>query len=158
MRRLIVVLVSGGALLAVLLSGNAVAAAPPIPWHTCSESAQRGFQCATIRVPLDYARPRGGDIELALIRHRASGPGRRIGTLFYEPGGPGVPGTEFSRPWPSRASRLRCGRALTSSAGIPAGLARAPRCGALPAKLPRIAFSLDRRRGTSTAFRLGRLR
>ena len=30
-----------------------------------------------------------------MIRHRASDPGRRIGTLFYEPGGPGVPGTEF---------------------------------------------------------------
>jgi pimeloyl-ACP methyl ester carboxylesterase len=94
-RRLVIALVAGGTLLALSLSGNATAAAPAIPWHKCTESAQRGFQCAKIRVPVDYERPRGVRIELALIRHRASDPGRRIGTLFYEPGGPGVPGTEF---------------------------------------------------------------
>ena len=91
MRRLIIALVAGGVFLVLSFSGTA-AAAPAIPWHKCAKSAQRGFQCATIRVPLDYGRPRGGDIELGLIRHRASDPGRRIGTLFYEPGGPGVPG------------------------------------------------------------------
>ena len=94
MRRLIIALGAGGTLLALSLSGNA-AAAPAIPWHKCADADQRGFQCAKIRVPLDYERPGGGDIHLALIRHRASDPGRRIGTLFYEPGGPGVPGTEF---------------------------------------------------------------
>ena len=92
-RRLIIALVAGGALLGP--AGNAAAAAPAIPWHKCTESAQRGFQCAKIRVPLDYERPRWGEIKLALIRHRANDPGRRIGTLFYEPGGPGVPGTDF---------------------------------------------------------------
>jgi hypothetical protein len=59
------------------------------------EPSQRGFQCATIKVPLDYAHPRDERIDLALIRHRAGDPDRRIGTVFYEPGGPGVPGTEF---------------------------------------------------------------
>jgi hypothetical protein len=93
-RRLIVAVVAGGVFLVLSFSGTA-AGAPAIPWHKCAKSAQRGFQCAKIRVPLDYERPRGGDIKLALIRHRASDPGRRIGTLFYEPGGPGVPGTEF---------------------------------------------------------------
>ena len=92
-RRLVIALVAGGALLGP--AGNAAAAAPAIPWHKCTESAQRGFQCAKIRVPLDYERPRSGEIKLALIRHRANDPGRRIGTLFYEPGGPGVPGTDF---------------------------------------------------------------
>ena len=95
MRRLIIALAAGGALLALSLSGNAAAAAPAIRWHKCTEPAQKGFQCAKIRVPLNYERPRGRDIKLALIRHRASDPARRIGTLFYEPGGPGVPGTEF---------------------------------------------------------------
>jgi len=98
-RRLVVALLAGGTLLPLSLSlsqtGNATAAAPAIPWHRCTEPAQPGFQCARIRVPLDYDRPRGADIRLALIRHRASDPARRIGTLFYEPGGPGVPGTEF---------------------------------------------------------------
>jgi len=94
MRRLIAALIASGALLASSLSGTA-AAAQAIPWHKCAESSQQGFQCARIRVPLDYERPRSGNIKLALIRHRASDRERRIGTLFYEPGGPGVPGTEF---------------------------------------------------------------
>jgi pimeloyl-ACP methyl ester carboxylesterase len=96
-RRSIIALVACGTLLplSLSLSGNATAAPAAIPWHRCTEPAQQGFQCATIRVPLDYERPRGRTIELALIRHRASDPARRIGTLFYEPGGPGVPGTEF---------------------------------------------------------------
>ncbi|MGA8117997.1 MAG: alpha/beta hydrolase [Actinocatenispora sp.] len=98
MRRLIA-LVTGGLLvvaaLPLALSGHATAGAPAISWRTCAEPSQRGFQCARIRVPLDYAHPYGRHITLALIRHRASDPGRRIGTLFYEPGGPGVPGTEF---------------------------------------------------------------
>jgi pimeloyl-ACP methyl ester carboxylesterase len=94
-RRSIIALVAGVTLFALSLSGNAVAASRAIRWHECAEAAQQGFQCATIRVPLDYEHPGGGDIHLALIRHPASDPGRRIGTLFYEPGGPGVPGTEF---------------------------------------------------------------
>jgi pimeloyl-ACP methyl ester carboxylesterase len=95
MRRLIAALTLAGTLFALSLSGNAASAAPAIAWHKCTKSAQLGFECATIRVPLEYEHPQMGDIELALIRHRSSGPGRRIGTLFYEPGGPGVPGTEF---------------------------------------------------------------
>jgi predicted enzyme related to lactoylglutathione lyase len=31
-----------------------------VPYLKCTESAQQGFQCATIRGPLDYERPRGG--------------------------------------------------------------------------------------------------
>ena len=61
MRRLIIALVAGGIFLALSLSGTA-AAAPAIPWHKCAESNQRGFQCAKIRVPLDYERPGAGAI------------------------------------------------------------------------------------------------
>jgi pimeloyl-ACP methyl ester carboxylesterase len=68
---------------------------PALAWKRCADPAQRGFQCATQRVPLDYDDTGGRTIRLALIRHRASDPGRRMGTLFYEPGGPGVPGTVF---------------------------------------------------------------
>jgi pimeloyl-ACP methyl ester carboxylesterase len=55
----------------------------------------KDFQCATARVPLDYRHLRGRTIELAVIRHRAAGPGRRIGSLFFNPGGPGDRGTTF---------------------------------------------------------------
>lgn len=95
MRRLMAVLVSAGASLALSPPWTAAAAAPAIPWGECADSSQQRFECAKISVPLDYGRPGGSTIELALIRHRASDPGRRIGTIFYEPGGPGVAGTEF---------------------------------------------------------------
>ena len=44
-------------------------------------------------MPLDYRRPRGRTIYLAVIRHRADDPAHRIGTLFFNPGGPGGAGT-----------------------------------------------------------------
>jgi pimeloyl-ACP methyl ester carboxylesterase len=50
------------------------------------------LDCARVRVPLDWARPAGPEITLAVVRHRARRPARRIGTLFFNPGGPGVSG------------------------------------------------------------------
>ena len=99
MRRLIAVLAVGATLLALSLSGSVAAASPVLPWHKCPDPSQRGFECVTIHVPLDYAHPRGRQIKVAWIRHRATDPGRRIGTLFYEPGGPGVGGTTFMPPF-----------------------------------------------------------
>ena len=46
-------------------------------------------------VPLDYDRPKGKQITLALTRLPAADPGRRIGSLFINPGGPGGSGVEF---------------------------------------------------------------
>jgi pimeloyl-ACP methyl ester carboxylesterase len=63
-------------------------AAARIAWRGCGN----GFQCARVLVPLDWSDPRGPQISLAVIRHRASGPGRRIGSLFLNFGGPGVSG------------------------------------------------------------------
>ncbi|MFE0633403.1 alpha/beta hydrolase [Streptomyces sp. NPDC058864] len=58
-------------------------------WRPCREAAS--FQCTSVRVPLDYARPEAGDIRLAVVRHRATGPrAARIGSLLLNPGGPGV--------------------------------------------------------------------
>ena len=62
-------------------------------WKPCQDEAQRGFECATTKVPLDYARPRWRTIELAVIRHRATASGKRTGSLFFNPGGPGGAGT-----------------------------------------------------------------
>ncbi|MFJ9040928.1 alpha/beta hydrolase [Streptomyces sp. NPDC102406] len=55
-------------------------------WHKCGAS---GFECATLRAPLDYEKPSGGDIELAVSRKKATGPGKRLGSLLVNPGGPG---------------------------------------------------------------------
>jgi pimeloyl-ACP methyl ester carboxylesterase len=48
-------------------------------------------------VPLDWDRPNGRTIELALIRHLASNPEQRIGTMFINPGGPGDTGVGLLR-------------------------------------------------------------
>ena len=61
------------------------AAGARIAWKGCGKR----LQCARVRVPLDWSRPNGPQISLAVIRYRASGPGRRIGSLFVNPGGPG---------------------------------------------------------------------
>ena len=44
---------------------------------------------------LDYDWPKGKQITLALTRLPAADPGRRIGSLFINPGGPGGSGVEF---------------------------------------------------------------
>jgi pimeloyl-ACP methyl ester carboxylesterase len=52
---------------------------------------------------LDWARSAGPTITLAVIRHRASRPAERIGTLFFNPGGPGVSGVHDGKdPFVSR--------------------------------------------------------
>ncbi|MEV8126818.1 alpha/beta hydrolase [Streptomyces sp. NPDC085944] len=55
-------------------------------WRDCGVP---GFQCATMKAPLDYAKPTEGDVRLAVARKKATGPGKRIGSLLVNPGGPG---------------------------------------------------------------------
>ncbi|WP_392671448.1 alpha/beta hydrolase [Streptomyces sp. LN785] len=57
-----------------------------LKWRDCGAS---GFQCATMKAPLDYGKPTGGDIKLAVSRKKATGPGKRLGSLLVNPGGPG---------------------------------------------------------------------
>ncbi|MET0976614.1 MAG: alpha/beta hydrolase [Leifsonia sp.] len=58
-------------------------------WSDCGG----GMQCTTATVPLDYRTPGDGEIELALVRHPATGD--RIGSLLVNPGGPGGSGYDF---------------------------------------------------------------
>ncbi|MFF2730021.1 alpha/beta hydrolase [Streptomyces sp. NPDC058008] len=67
------------------------APAPRLDWSPCVGGSP--FDCATAKVPLDHAEPGGRTIELAVVRRKATGPGQRVGTLFFNPGGPGGPGT-----------------------------------------------------------------
>jgi pimeloyl-ACP methyl ester carboxylesterase len=55
-------------------------------WRDCGVP---GFQCATMKAPLDYAKPGEGDVRLAVARKKATGPGKRLGSLLVNPGGPG---------------------------------------------------------------------
>ncbi len=99
-----------GAVVAALvgqsLAGTAVASAAEEPaagriaWKACEappgQGASGGFECATLEVPVDWKRPRGATFELALARHPATDPGRRIGSLLVNPGGPGGSGVDFA--------------------------------------------------------------
>lgn len=64
-----------------------------IAWTSCGER----LACATVPVPLDWNYPNGAQIKLSVIRHRASKPELRIGTIFTNPGGPGDTGVGFVR-------------------------------------------------------------
>ena len=91
-------------------TGSAKAAVPPglesfysqkVEWYDCGatggmeKSAEKtGFQCAKVTVPLDYSKPDGETIEIAMKKHSATGSIRR-GTLFANPGGPGYSGVEM---------------------------------------------------------------
>ncbi|WP_229402079.1 alpha/beta hydrolase [Micromonospora okii] len=65
---------------------------PKLNWTTCYEIAE----CATVAVPLDYDQPRGAKTELAVLRIKAKDQKNRLGSLFLNPGGPGVSSTEFA--------------------------------------------------------------
>ncbi|WP_413254728.1 alpha/beta hydrolase [Streptomyces pseudovenezuelae] len=64
-------------------------------WSRCTSPpiARTGYDCAVMKAPLDYRKPRGRTIDVALIRRKATGPNaRRIGSLVLNFGGPGVSG------------------------------------------------------------------
>jgi pimeloyl-ACP methyl ester carboxylesterase len=68
--------------------------APALAWKLCDPDV-RGIECATATVPLDYDEPAGAQIQLALARRKATDSGKRIGTLFVNPGGPGGSAVEM---------------------------------------------------------------
>jgi pimeloyl-ACP methyl ester carboxylesterase len=80
--------------------GTNGAAVPALRWTPCHGA----FQCAPASVPLSYREPKGKAITLAVIRLPASDPGRRIGSLFFNFGGPGTDGvgelTRFAARYP----------------------------------------------------------
>ena len=71
-----------------------------VEWYDCVATAgveksadKTGFQCAKVKVPLDYSKPDGQTIEIAMKKHLATGSTRQ-GTLFMNPGGPGGSGVD----------------------------------------------------------------
>ncbi|MFD7030382.1 alpha/beta hydrolase [Streptomyces sp. NPDC059917] len=67
--------------------------AQKLKWRDCGAP---GFQCSTMKAPLDYAHPGNGqDIDIAVSRKAATGPGKRLGSLLVNPGGPGGSGIGY---------------------------------------------------------------
>src|SRR3954463_8511735 len=65
-----------------------------IAWTSCEPpfADDDQLQCGKLSVPLDWDRPNGEHIDLAVLRHLASRPQERIGSAFLNPGGPGQSG------------------------------------------------------------------
>ncbi|GAB2572754.1 hydrolase [Paractinoplanes abujensis] len=66
---------------------------PRLSWAACLEIAE----CATVQLPLDYDQPRGATTDVAVLRVKARDQANRIGSLFLNPGGPGVSATQIAR-------------------------------------------------------------
>ena len=74
------------------VSAGSVSAGSVLNWHPCSQQGAQ-LQCASLRVPLDYGRPDGTKITLALSQVPATAPAaKRQGILLVNPGGPGASG------------------------------------------------------------------
>ncbi|MGQ4389382.1 alpha/beta hydrolase [Streptomyces sp. SAS_270] len=62
-----------------------------ITWSACrGEEMPKDLQCAKVKVPLDYAKPGDGTLDVALARYRATGKSR--GSVLLNFGGPGGAG------------------------------------------------------------------
>jgi pimeloyl-ACP methyl ester carboxylesterase len=63
-----------------------------LSWHPCRSDKL----CTTLKVPLDYAKPGGRSISLAVLKVPATDPGHRVGSLVVNPGGPGGSGVDYA--------------------------------------------------------------
>jgi pimeloyl-ACP methyl ester carboxylesterase len=97
---------AAGLVSALLLAGAAPAVADagwspsPIAWTACPDDPDSpdppDGECGTLPVPLDWDRPHGPSITLAVARHRATDTAHRLGVLLADAGGPGSSGAEFA--------------------------------------------------------------
>lgn len=98
--------------LTAILTGLALAAAPPgasasrdrpqITWTACPDDIPKlpvdpVVECGKLRLPVDWAQPRGATFELQVARRPARKQPQRVGTLVFGPGGPIDSGVERIR-------------------------------------------------------------
>ncbi|SNR54850.1 alpha/beta hydrolase [Blastococcus mobilis] len=71
---------------------------PELSWTQCgttSDAVAAGVQCATAALPMDYDQPQGTQVHIAVARVPATDPTQRIGSLFFNFGGPGAPAVAY---------------------------------------------------------------
>jgi pimeloyl-ACP methyl ester carboxylesterase len=68
-----------------------------LDWTACDGAVAElvDLGCATLTVPLDHGAPDGETIEIAVARVATADEDLRIGSLVFNPGGPGGSGIEF---------------------------------------------------------------
>ncbi|MGW7413730.1 alpha/beta fold hydrolase [Streptomyces sp. NPDC054863] len=138
-------------------SGPPAVPAPKADWQDCPLTGQTTRECATLKVPVDAAKPGSGTLDLAVSRLPATDRKRRIGALVMDPGGPGLPGlytsanllppqiralfdvVGFDRRGSGRSTPVDCGET-----GAPVRqLAEAEPAGLAEADVPAVTASLD---------------
>ncbi|MFJ3666255.1 alpha/beta hydrolase [Streptomyces sp. NPDC090106] len=111
---------SGAAPSSASPSGSGTVAALPssltaqkLDWKACkgtsdSPAPSSDWRCATLKVPLDWAKPEGRTIGLALIRAEArGGSDTRLGSLLFNFGGPGGSGVSMMPLYGATVAPLR---------------------------------------------------
>jgi pimeloyl-ACP methyl ester carboxylesterase len=76
----------------------AAAARQGVDWAACPAGwgLPAAVSCGYVTVPVDYGKPFGATIKLAVDRANSTGtPAQRQGSLIYNPGGPGASGLRF---------------------------------------------------------------
>lgn len=86
-------LVAPTAVSAQAIPGTNGAPVPALEWTECpADVAPARYQCSVAEVPLSYRDPDGQSLQLALGKLPAADQERKLGTLFWNPGGPGGSG------------------------------------------------------------------
>jgi len=62
-----------------------------LAWSGCGSN-----QCAKLTVPIDYAHPEAGTLQLSVLKVPTTDPSKRIGSLVVNPGGPGGSGVFYA--------------------------------------------------------------
>ncbi|MGW9175077.1 alpha/beta hydrolase [Streptomyces decoyicus] len=109
MRKTLPLTLVATAVAAATISGASAAAIPDtvtatpdsLQWGPCPHKAESQnadaprLECATLDVPLDYRKPDGRQIEIAVSRLASKDPSKRRGVLLTNPGGPGGSGVDY---------------------------------------------------------------
>ncbi len=78
---------------------DGVAGVGQVTWGACSNAtlADFGAECGLLSVPLDYSKPRGTKIQIAVSRLRHTVPDDEYqGIMLVNPGGPGGSGLFYA--------------------------------------------------------------
>ncbi|KAA5828792.1 alpha/beta fold hydrolase [Saccharopolyspora hirsuta] len=80
-------------LAALCLTGCASATAEQqLAWEPCG--GPPGYECASVEVPVDWDAPDGAKTSLRIARLPSTDPAQRLGSVVFNPGGPGASGIE----------------------------------------------------------------
>ena len=73
-----------------------------VSWGACTtapadapDTDLSAFKCGTYDVPLDYTKPTGASVKIAVVKWAAADPSKKVGSLLTNPGGPGASGVDF---------------------------------------------------------------